>query len=133
MKDWIVKQFKAVVDKVKAFMQPKLDKAKGPVKFLLITLMAVGVVVGVLALFAALIGFLFVLPGMVYGLAFWGAWTYFGLGATYFPTLDPLYLNIPYWHFVGLSTILVFAFKLIRPKKRLNTEPAKTVNNVFGK
>lgn len=133
MKDWIVKKFKALFDKVKAYAAPKLEKASGPVKIVLIVGLLIAAVVAVIGLVAALIVFLFVLPGAFFGGLCWLVWTYFGLGAQYFPALDPLYLTIPFWHFVGAASVLVFFLKLLKGGSKAAAKAEPNVVNNFSR
>lgn len=126
---WIVSKFKAMFDKVKAFVAPKIKSASGPAQFAMVVGVAIFAFVAIVALLVALILFLFVLPGMIFGGMCWLVWTHFGLGAQYFPALDPMYLTIPFWHFVGAASVLIFFLKLLKPNSKAEAKEPSVVNN----
>ncbi len=46
---------------------------------------------------------------------FWVIWTVYGLGARYFYFLPQVYLNVPFWHCVGLFMILPILKTMVVP------------------
>ena len=118
MKEWIMKLYKEALGKAKLAAK-RLDK-KGKlaqvcgVTLIVLACVAAGVIAaGFIASIAALY---FLIPGIVVGFLFWFVWTYMNLGLVYFTTLDPMYLSIPYWHFVGFAAVFVYIIKLCRRK-----------------
>lgn len=128
IKEWITKTFKSVLEGLKNFAGPKLEKASKPVK--VIGWLALGVVglVGLIAAIGFMIAITVLIPGLIAGALLWFVWTFMGFGAAYFPHLDPMYLTIPYWHFVAFASVLTFFIRMIRPKK---DKPANVTNNIM--
>jgi len=64
---------------------------------------------------------------MIVGGVLWFVWTYMGMGAMYFPNLDPVYLTIGYWHFAFSAAAAIFVVKVFQKEDRKNV-----TNNTFG-
>lgn len=116
MKQWFKDKFDQIRNWVSGTVLPKLKKASVPAQIIGYVLLVIVVVALVLSFFAALVFVMILLPGMIVGLFAWLAWTYFGLGATYFAMLDPIYLHIPYWHFAWGFAALIFIIRVVRKK-----------------
>lgn len=77
---------------------------------------AAGVVLVVAALVSVIAAFIarVLLYGLIGSLLSWFTWTYMGLGALYFPGLDPVYLSIPFLHFFLVWSTLILLLRQLR-------------------
>lgn len=116
MKKWFKDKFTQLRNWVSGTVLPKLKKASPVVQVVGFVALVIALVVLVVAVIAAFIFVGILLPGMVVGLFAWLAWTYFGLGETYFAMLDPIYLHIPYWHFAWGFAAVIFIIRVLRKK-----------------
>lgn len=110
--------------KAKTAFQTKLSKvteSSGAALIIGLLLLLAGAIV-IAAVMIAAFALLFMLPGMVLGGAFWIGWTYAGLGAAFFPTLDPQWLTIGYWPTAFFTSVLVFLVKMVRGSGKKKTE-----------
>jgi len=112
---WFDKKMTKLIDeKAKA----RLSGAGSVINFIGLAAITILLAVGALGLAAGLFCLVVLLPGMVTGAFAWFVWTYLGLGAMYFATLDPVWLNIPYWHFALSFSAVIFAVRVFRKKGR---------------
>lgn len=107
--------------KAKSYMGNKLgDILKSNAGWFKTTLMLAALVAIGLIFTAIVVGFVLLLvfsPGLLIGTIVWFPWTYLQLGATYFPDLDPRWLNIQWFHFVVITAALAWLGKLFRFKR----------------
>lgn len=110
--------------KAKTAFQTKLSAVmqSGPAAMIVGLLLLLVATVVVVAIMVAAFALLFMLPGMILGGAFWIGWTYAGLGAAFFPTLDPQWLTIGYWPTAFFTSVLVFLVKMVRGSGKKKTE-----------
>lgn len=107
--------------KAKTYIQLKftdiMDAKGGWLKTagMLAALVAIGLIF--VALVVAFVLFLAIAPGLVIGTIVWFPWTYLQLGATYFPDLDPRWLNIQWFHFVVATAAFAWLMRLVRAKR----------------
>lgn len=121
LKQWLVDKWSTAVEFCHELVGKHAAKNKGWISAVGFWLLMAVVAIGLVAVFAAgtvlVIGLAVLIPGLILGSILWLVWTYLGIGSTYFASLDPIWLNIPYWHFVFVSGAFVFLLKLFRPKK----------------
>lgn len=127
LKAWVklTEVFRDGLDK----LSKKMSASELPTK---IALVGLGVVLGLVfvALFCAFILFMICAAGIFLGTLGWLAWTYFGLGATYFPGLSAQWQTIPWFHFVAGMTVVTWLVRFVRPKSRtIKQGPVNVVNN----
>jgi hypothetical protein len=112
MKDRILKLFNTVM----TFVQTnKWTQRLGVVGLVIGALVAVVAVFGLMV--SLILGLIFVRvlgPGLASGFLSWLTWTYFGIGATYFSQLAPVYQVIPFWHLVFFWTTVIFIVRVLR-------------------
>ncbi|ATW58003.1 hypothetical protein CNR34_00070 [Pseudomonas phage nickie] len=111
MKEFLKSKWQIIEALFKKHVAPRIEKAGPVVSFLLVALtVVVGLAIAV-AFVAGVITVTILAPGMIVGFF---AWTYLELGATYFPTLSPVYLTIPYWHFAWGFAALILIWRCFR-------------------
>lgn len=112
MKDRILKLFNTVMTFVTT---NKWTQRLGVVGLVIGALVAVVAVFGLMVSFVLGLIFVRVLgPGLACGFLSWLTWTYFGIGATYFSQLAPVYQAIPFWHLVFFWTTVIFIVRVLR-------------------
>lgn len=118
---WLSGTARKVCNWVEAKLNEGKKKASSKSDWLkLIGFAFAGVAICLVAVAIVIFGVLFViaLPGLILGLPAWLCWTYLGMGAHFFPTLDPVWLQITYGQFAFILAVLVWAVKLVRGKRR---------------
>lgn len=82
-------------------------------------------IVGAVAGFVARV----LLYGLIGSLLSWFTWTYMGLGALYFPGLDPVYQSIPFLHFFLVWSTLILLLRQLRKPTYGKVELKKAIDS----
>lgn len=127
----------AIKNKINAFiswLEPAINFVMPALTFLgNLALSAIGAAIGLIAIVIVVVGLMLISvagPALIPSALLWGAWTYMGMGAEYFPMLSDTALNAPFLHFLLPISVVIWlhrmtfgngAAKMNKIKDRLNS------------